>query len=193
MSIKYLIAGVLLAVSSIANAGLILEGGTGSGGAGNIFLSGDGSVKDVSHGAYFNGATTPASNWVWDLAGSDTAENPLEFTFSFSLAGFDISTAELTGLWGIDNVGSVFLNGNIISNLPSVVGGNFSALHEIYVGPGSEYFVSGLNVLSFEVENRGGPGAFRASVGVTAVPEPTTLAIFALGIMGLAARRFKKQ
>lgn len=27
----------------------------------------------------------------------------------------------------------------------------------------------------------------------TAVPEPTTLAIFALGIMGLASRRFKKQ
>jgi hypothetical protein len=25
------------------------------------------------------------------------------------------------------------------------------------------------------------------------VPEPTTLAIFALGIMGLASRRFKKQ
>jgi hypothetical protein len=27
----------------------------------------------------------------------------------------------------------------------------------------------------------------------TAVPEPSTLAIFALGIMGLASRRFKKQ
>ena len=27
----------------------------------------------------------------------------------------------------------------------------------------------------------------------TSVPEPSTLAIFALGIMGLAARRFKKQ
>jgi hypothetical protein len=28
---------------------------------------------------------------------------------------------------------------------------------------------------------------------ITAVPEPSTLAIFALGIMGLASRRFKKQ
>ncbi len=31
------------------------------------------------------------------------------------------------------------------------------------------------------------------TTGRVAVPEPTTLAIFALGIMGLAARRFKKQ
>jgi hypothetical protein len=31
------------------------------------------------------------------------------------------------------------------------------------------------------------------STGRVDVPEPTTLAIFALGIMGLAARRFKKQ
>ena len=29
--------------------------------------------------------------------------------------------------------------------------------------------------------------------GVTSVPEPSTLAIFALGLMGLASRRFKKQ
>lgn len=32
-----------------------------------------------------------------------------------------------------------------------------------------------------------------AKVPVTQVPEPSTLAIFALGIMGLASRRFKKQ
>ncbi|WP_259367148.1 MULTISPECIES: PEP-CTERM sorting domain-containing protein [unclassified Colwellia] len=30
-------------------------------------------------------------------------------------------------------------------------------------------------------------------VGSTAVPEPSTLAIFALGLMGIASRRFKKQ
>lgn len=31
------------------------------------------------------------------------------------------------------------------------------------------------------------------TVGTTTVPEPSTLAIFALGLMGLASRRFKKQ
>jgi len=126
-----------------------------------------------------------------------TVENPLNFTFSFSLTGFDVLTAELTGLWGVDNVGSVFLNGQMISSLSGVVTGNFNVLHTLSAGPGSTAFFAGLNVLSFDVENRGGPGAFRASVAVTAdakpVPEPTTLAIFALGIMGLASRRLKKQ
>jgi hypothetical protein len=38
------------------------------------------------------------------------------------------------------------------------------------------------------------PGSYEISTtGITSVPEPSTLAIFALGIMGLAARRFKKQ
>jgi len=184
--------GLVLSISSIANAGLILEGGTGSKGAGNIILS-SGSVVDVGHSAYFNGATTPASDWVWDAAASDGEENPLEFTFSFSLAGYDISTAELSGLWGVDNVGSVFLNGNLISHLPNVVMSNFNTLHKISIGPESNYFIDGLNVLSFNVENRGGPGAFRASVSVSAVPEPSTLAIFALGVIGLASRRVKKK
>jgi hypothetical protein len=36
-------------------------------------------------------------------------------------------------------------------------------------------------------------GMFLRSSGITDVPEPSTLAIFALGLMGLASRRFKKQ
>ncbi|TWX64776.1 PEP-CTERM sorting domain-containing protein [Colwellia demingiae] len=194
--LKMACAVLILTVSGLANATLILEGGTGSTGAGNIILNGGTSV-DVAHSAYFDGATTPASDWVWDLANSDGIANPLDFTFSFSLAGFDVLTAELSGLWGVDNVGSVFLNGNLISSLPDVVTNNFNVLHALSAGPGSSAFVAGLNVLSFNVGNRGGPGAFRASVKVTAdvkpIPEPSTLAIFALGMIGLASRRFKRQ
>jgi hypothetical protein len=36
-------------------------------------------------------------------------------------------------------------------------------------------------------------GMFLRSSDITDVPEPSTLAIFALGLMGLASRRFKKQ
>jgi hypothetical protein len=32
----------------------------------------------------------------------------------------------------------------------------------------------------------------RLAFGTTSVPEPSTLAIFALGLIGLASRRFKK-
>jgi hypothetical protein len=35
--------------------------------------------------------------------------------------------------------------------------------------------------------------SYVANWGATEVPEPSTLAIFALGLMGLASRRFKKQ
>lgn len=49
--------------------------------------------------------------------------------------------------------------------------------------------------VSFGILNNINPfvkASLRYSTG-TSVPEPTTLAIFALGIMGLASRRFKKQ
>lgn len=37
------------------------------------------------------------------------------------------------------------------------------------------------------------PRTWNGTLHYTEVPEPSTLAIFALGIMGLASRRFKKQ
>lgn len=190
--LKIFVTGLILTISSLANATLILEGGTGSNGAGNIYLNG-GTAVDVGHSAYFNGLTTPASDWVWDETGSQNAAHPLVFTFSFLLTSFDLSSVQLTGLWGVDNVGSISLNGNLLSNLPDVVTSNFNVLHSFSAGANSNFFIAGLNILSFNVENRGGPGAFRASVQVTSdttpVPEPSTLAIFALGILGLASRR----
>lgn len=187
--LKAAFAGLILTVSGLTHATLILAGGTGTTGAGNILLT-SGTVVDVTNPAYFSGATTPASDWVWDLADSNGSGSPLEFTFSFSLTSFDLPTAVLTGLWGIDNVGTVSLNGNILSDLPDVITNNFNVLHAFSAGPGSSAFIAGLNVLSFNVENRGGPGAFRASVRVD-VPEPLTIAILGLGLMGIVSRRFK--
>jgi MSHA biogenesis protein MshQ len=185
MKFKFLqtsIAVFLLSVICMANADVVLQGGTGSTGAGNIILNG-GTVIDVGNRAYFNGSTTPASDWVWDSLGSDGVDNPLEFTFSFSLDGFDISTAELSGLWAIDNVGSVSLNGTIISDLPNNISGNYNSSHNLSVGSPSGNFVDGVNILTFNVGNRGGPGGFRASVEVTAD---------ANGISPLAEYRFEE-
>lgn len=190
--VQAVLGGLLLGFSCMSNATLILQGGTGSTGAGNIYLDA-GSVIDVSHSAYFNGSTTPASDWVWASNVSENAD--LIFTFSFSLDGFDASTAVLSGLWGVDNVGSVSLNGVLLSNLPSVVTGNFNTLTSIFAGPNSSAFVAGLNVLTFNVGNRGGPGAFRASVEVNAdakpVSAPATLSLLAMGLALVSARRVR--
>ncbi len=190
--VQAVLGGLLLGFSCMSNATLILQGGTGSTGAGNIYLDA-GSVIDVSHSAYFNGSTTPASDWVWASNVGDNVD--LTFKFSFSLDGFDASTAVLTGLWGVDNVGSVSLNGVLLSNLPSVVTGNFNTLTSIFAGPNSSAFVAGLNVLTFNVGNRGGPGAFRASVEVNAdakpVSTPATLSLLAMGLALVSARRLR--
>ena len=189
---------VLFSVSFMSNATLILQGGTGSTGAGNISLD-SGTVIDVSHSAYYNGATSPASSWVWASGVDQNAD--LSFTFTFSLDGFDISTASLSGLWGVDNVGSVYLNNTLLSDLPNVVTGNFNVLTAFNAGPGSSAFVAGTNTLTFDVGNRGGPGAFRASVEVSAqqsnaaqISEPNALILFMLGLpMVLVARRIRNK
>jgi hypothetical protein len=53
----------------------------------------------------------------------------------------------------------------------------------VYAGGGSEW----TTIAGLQISESGA-----ASVAANAVPEPSTLAIFAIGLMGLASRRFKK-
>lgn len=182
--------------ASTAEAATVATGGTGSTGAGGFTVSGGtGTIVDmINNSPYFAGATDPASNWVWDSASGDPT-NALTFNFAFSLDGFDLSTASLSGLWGIDNVGNVYLNGNLLDALLSVVSSNYQVLHAFSAAAGSGFFLAGDNVLSFDVEDSGGAAAFRASVSVSAdiatIPLPAALPLFlaALGGLGFAAHR----
>ena len=136
--------------------------------------------------------TFPSSNWVWPDDTSGFAA--VTFTFSFDLTGYNLATASLNGLWGIDNIGSVALNGNILSTLPNVVVGNFSSL-TAYIANSAALFNQGLNSLVFSVSNQGGPGAFRATGTVTAdpsaVPMPAALPLLASSLGALSFLRWR--
>lgn len=196
----------VLAFSGVAEAAVVAIGGTGSAGAGGFNLISSGVSTDTGNGAYFNGPTIVggqpiASGWVWPQDEGGFAPNAT-YEFTFNLTGFDVASAVLEGLWGVDNFGSVFLNDVEISSLPGVNFGNFAILHAFSATLDS-LFNAGANVLRFSLGNAEAPGfnpaAFRAAVRVTAdqipsqVPLPGALPLFAAGIGAFAFARGRRQ
>lgn len=185
-----LAAGVGLAALS-ANASTVAVGGTGSTGAGGFTVTEPAGMVDTSNGAYTSVATTPVSDWVW-IADPISDFITYDFTFTFDLTGYDASTAALAGVWGVDNSGTVDLNGTQVAFLDF----GYPAFQTMtaFDDTGAT-FVAGVNTLTFHATNSGGPGAFRASVMVTAdvapVPLPASLPLLAVALAGLgyAVRR----
>ena len=105
---------------------------------------------------------------------------------TFSLAGFNLSTVNITGNYAVDDIGSLFLNGfdtgfgNQNYNIPTA----FTL---------SSGFNAGLNTLEFKVLNGGGPQSLRVAnlqgVGdlAAAVPEPSSWALMLLGVASVGA------
>ena len=191
---------LLLAAPMGANAALIASYGTGSSGSvtGGTLTTDTAWAYDYNNNAYYQGATTPASNWIWGIDPNKDAT--INFTFSFDLTGYDVSTVSLAGMWGADNIGSVSLNGNLLSDLPTATPKytNFRTLTS-YSTSETSYFNQGVNNLVYTVTNVGGPGAFRAAGEVFAdlgpnpapasVPAPASLMLVLLGLAGFRARQ----
>jgi len=193
-SYKTIALAAVLSLSALAaNSATVAIGGTGSTGAGG-FNSPAGTV-DTNDGAYTQVATTPTSNWVW--VNSPLVEyGTLLFTFTFDLTGYNLGSASLAGLWGVDNSGYVDLNGTTVSTLAF----GYSAFTQMNAfSDAGATFLAGINTLTFHATNQGGPGAFRASVSVqadalpSAVPLPAGLPLLATGMAGLAALRRKRK
>jgi len=101
------------------------------------------------------------------------------FTTTFSLTGLNPATASITGQWATDNDGiEILLNNNPVSFVGAPNLGSWSSSFAVSSG-----FVSGLNTLTFEVDNvdngltYGNPTGLRVEMSGTAsaVPEPSTI------------------
>jgi len=176
MNIKMLkaaVAGLVLCVSGFANAGLIV---------GDVYFDNDG----IS----------------WEYVGSFQVNDGPDYWLELEQVMFN----------GLDAAEEVFgaLANNMLYAISTVDNGLVNHLAN-YDGWGQSNHVfsedivvdiNGNGAYNYEGQGQGDWSAYimdhnNTNVNYvfqsTSVPEPSTLAIFALGIMGLASRRFKKQ
>lgn len=207
MSIKYLIAGVLLAASSIANAGLIINPTVNvddytSIGEWNIDGNFEGWVVDQVTGASVNGGflSGSVSTSVNDPKLMLSSLNIDLDTLMFNILEIRVSrtgpASRFDLFWGtntkpggspnrqvaVNNLQSDGLFDIIQFDMTGVTDWD-NTLKYIRIDP----FIGTANAArSFNID-------YIRVGSITPVPEPTSIAILALGLMGLAARRFKKQ
>jgi hypothetical protein len=184
--LKVALAGLILSVSGFANASLIeyIYTGTGSGSIGNtnftdVFFtiteySDTENIQSCGGSCiYLNSNSATISLDGIDLFQFTTGT----YTFNNNgRLGFSRSSGDLYNIFDVGNFDMISALAPIAGN-PSLIQWNLSPVN-----------TSG-GVLSFISAST--PGTFEARL--TSVPEPSSLAIFALGVMGLVSRRFKKQ
>ena len=186
--LKAILASFILSVSGFANAGLL------------SFSDGTGQVSITFN--ILNSQIT-ANNSIL-IYPNDTSAL-LGFTVNYNLisgpTGFFSGGSGLSDITGNQNAVGIQLDSS------SLITGIFDVV--VSGGGGSECgpcqalnFGVGANILHWNEPNRGtlrinnialGTFTFNSNINIATVPEPSTLVILALGIMGLASRRFKKQ
>ena len=137
-------------------------------------------------------AQSPNSAWVWvNASGVAGTNSPYTFQLTFDLTGFNPAMATISGSWGVDNDGSILLNGStpVGSGALALDGGdnasNYLSFHDFQITGG---FVSGINTLDFLSTDLGVIGGLNVNslVGtVSSVPEPGSLVLSGIGALGV--------
>ena len=147
-----------------------------------------------------NYVETTDSKWIsTTVSGFGTSNTTFVYELLFDLGGYDAQTAGISGRWGVDNLGSVWLNGAPAQRLGVLTLSddddwqNFNSLHDFSITAG---FVPGMNSLRFAVSDVQNPSGLNVSgltgfADITALPESPTLALSlaALGLLAATTRR----
>lgn len=163
------------------------------------------------HGAWITTTTftTQGGNadaqWISDSPGGASRGSSALYAIDFLNPYASLSMATMDFHWSADNLlgGGSAGNAGLYVNSMAVggaMGGGFNATYHANSLDIKSFLNSGSNTLYVNLSDVGGPGGiiFSAKINLTqgggnvSVPEPTTLAIFALGMIGLASRRFNK-
>ena len=155
---------------------------------------------------YYTGTPIPDGVSTWIAPDNDQNYSPAsppnyDYQTTFSLTGFDPTTASIIGNWSSDNYGvAIYLNGVMIDAAPANPPGNDNQFFWGWVPYTiTSGFTSGINTLDFVVSNMDGQAgsatALRVEMSGTAnpTPEPSTLVLAclaaALAVPSLRRRR----
>jgi hypothetical protein len=150
----------------------------------NYSIVGGGQAVTYVHPAYLPDSTT--SRWI-SLSSNGTPGNGIvTFVTTFAADSTDL----VSGLWGVDNFGSIYLNNNpvAIATLIGTVTENFNQLHAFSFNPDV-----GTNTLTFVITDTGPPTAFRVDGFSSAVPEASTWAMMMLGFFGVGFLAYRRK
>ncbi|MEH2530069.1 hypothetical protein V1277_003556 [Bradyrhizobium sp. AZCC 1588] len=196
-------------VSAATITGLFNTGVDGSGNAldndgladFNYFItaSNNGAPINTPAVTYTNPAYVPNdanSRWISTGPSGAPGNGTVDFTLTFDLTGLNAATAQISGSWGADNFGTIFLNG-VNTGITTGTFGFLSFLSPFAI---NSWFVSGTNTLTFQILDLDLPLAFRvdnisgtADVLTAAVPEPSTWAMMLLGFAGVGFIAYRRK
>jgi hypothetical protein len=192
---------IVLYNTGVGPGGLLAEGASNPNWTVSPSGAGNGTTAVLSAGnRYFQWiANSAASSWIGTADVQNTGgPGNYSFTQSFSLAGFDPTTATISGRWaGDDTLINILINGTAVGtdgngggSIPGT--GAWTDWHSFNIAAGNAAFTSGTNTITFVINNADNfYEGVRVELSGTArlVPSPSVAGLLALAGVGAARRR----